>query len=58
MCLYLFQTVVQAYTIGVILTFYSKAVVLQAFVLTFLVVAGLTIYTFQTKHDFSAMYSG
>lgn len=31
---------------------------LQAVILTFLVVAGLTLYTFQTKHDFSAMYSG
>ncbi|KAJ3634345.1 hypothetical protein MTP99_011227 [Tenebrio molitor] len=51
-------TVVEAYTLGVILTFYSQTVVLQAVLLTFIVLAGLTFYTFQTKHDFSTMYSG
>ncbi|XP_066141408.1 protein lifeguard 4-like [Euwallacea fornicatus] len=50
-------TVVQAYTIGVIVTFYSKAIVLEALVLTLLVLGGLTLYTFQTKYDFSAMHS-
>lgn len=51
-------TVVQAYTIGVIVTFYSKTIVLEALLLTLLVLGGLTLYTFQTKHDFSAMHSG
>nr|XP_023024494.1 protein lifeguard 4-like [Leptinotarsa decemlineata] len=51
-------TVVQAYTIGVIVTFYSQAVVLQALLLTLVVLGGLTLYTFQTKRDFSAMHSG
>ncbi|KAJ8977519.1 hypothetical protein NQ317_017137 [Molorchus minor] len=51
------QTIVQAYTIGVIVTFYSQAVVLQALLLTLIVLGGLTLYTFQTKHDFSAMHS-
>ncbi|KAJ8961290.1 hypothetical protein NQ318_008975 [Aromia moschata] len=50
-------TIVQAYTIGVIVTFYSQAVVLQALLLTLVVLGGLTLYTFQTKHDFSAMHS-
>ncbi|CAH0557260.1 unnamed protein product [Brassicogethes aeneus] len=51
-------TVVQAYTVGVVVTYYSQAVVIQALVLTLVVLGGLTAYTFQTKHDFSAMHSG
>ncbi|RZB41020.1 lifeguard 4 [Asbolus verrucosus] len=51
-------TVFQAYTVGVIVTYYSQAVVLQALLLTLIVLTALTLYTFQTKHDFSAMYSG
>ncbi|XP_050306717.1 protein lifeguard 4-like [Anthonomus grandis grandis] len=51
-------TVVQGYTIGVIVTFYSKTIVLEALLLTFLVLGCLTVYTFQSKHDFSAMHSG
>ncbi|EFA03439.1 protein lifeguard 4 [Tribolium castaneum] len=51
-------TVVEAYTVGVILTYYSQAVVLQALLLTLVIVGSLTFYTFQTKRDFSAMYSG
>ncbi|XP_013196199.1 protein lifeguard 4 [Amyelois transitella] len=46
-------TVVQAYTVGVIVSFYNTAVVLQALVLTFAVVFALTLYTFNTKRDFS-----
>ena len=48
-----FQTVVEAYTIGVIVTFYDVSVVIQAFFLTAAVVAGLTAFTFQSKRDFS-----
>ncbi|KAF5269166.1 hypothetical protein FQR65_LT02466 [Abscondita terminalis] len=51
-------TVVEAYTIGVVVTFYSQAVVLQALLLTLVVVGSLTAYTFQTKRDYSTMYSG
>jgi len=55
-------TVVEAYTVGVMVTFFDKLVVLQAFILTSAVVAGLTAFTFQTKRDFSSMgaalYSG
>jgi len=48
-------TVVEAYTVGVLVTFFDKMVVLQAFFLTAAVVAGLTAFTFQTKRDFSKM---
>ncbi|KAF2902510.1 hypothetical protein ILUMI_03672 [Ignelater luminosus] len=51
-------TVVEAYTVGVIVTYYSQAVVLQALLLTLAVLGGLTLYTFQTKRDYSAMHSG
>lgn len=51
-------TAIQAYTIGVIVTFYSKTIVLEALLLTFLVLGGLTVYTFQSKRDFSSWYSG
>lgn len=50
-------TVVQAYSVGVICTFYSQAIVLEALLLTLTVLAGLTLYTFQTKRDFSSMHS-
>lgn len=52
------QTIVQAYTIGVLVTFYSQAIVVQALVLTLAVLGGLTMFTFQTKKDFSMMGSG
>ena len=54
----LFQTVVQAYTLGVVVSFYEVSVVLQAFFLTCAVVAGLTAFTFQTKRDFSHWGAG
>lgn len=51
-------TVVEAYTIGVVVSFYSQAIVIQALILTLIVVGCLTAYTFQTKRDYSSMYSG
>jgi len=55
-------TVVEAYTIGVLVTFFDQHVVIQAFFLTAAVVIGLTAFTFQTKRDFShmgaALYTG
>ncbi|KAK9501571.1 hypothetical protein O3M35_012274 [Rhynocoris fuscipes] len=48
-------TVVQAYSVGVIVTFFDKMVVLEAFIITVTVVAGLTIFTFQTDRDFSSL---
>ncbi len=51
-------TVAEAYTVAVLVTFYDKAVVIQAFFLTAGVVAGLTAFTFQTKRDFSSWGAG
>ncbi|KAK9884338.1 hypothetical protein WA026_005288 [Henosepilachna vigintioctopunctata] len=50
-------TVVEAYTIGVVVSFYDKDVVIEALFLTLAVVGGLTIYSFQTKRDYSSSYS-
>lgn len=47
-------TVVQAYTVGVICTYFDQLAVIQAFFITFSVVAFLTLYTLQTKRDFSS----
>ncbi|RVE52052.1 hypothetical protein evm_003330 [Chilo suppressalis] len=46
-------TVVQAYSIGVVVSFCDTLVVLQALGITFSVVFGLTLYTLNTKRDFS-----
>uniref|UniRef100_A0A8D8WZF3 Protein lifeguard 4 n=1 Tax=Cacopsylla melanoneura TaxID=428564 RepID=A0A8D8WZF3_9HEMI len=51
-------TMVQALTLGIVVTYYQQMVVLQAIFLTFIVVVGLTSFTFQSKRDFSAMGSG
>merc|ERR1711874_620649 len=40
-------TVVEAYTVGVLVTFFDQSVVIQAFFLTAAVVIGLTAFTFQ-----------
>ena len=52
------QTVVEAFTVGVLVAHYDTAVVLQAFFLTATVVIGLTLYTFQSKRDFSGWGAG
>lgn len=49
----LLQTAVQAFTIGVVVSYYNTNVVLQALGLTFATVTGLTVYTLNTKRDFS-----
>lgn len=51
-------TVIQAYTVGVVLTYYNQAIVLQAFGLTLAVASGITAFTFQTKRDFSFLGVG
>lgn len=51
-------TLVQAYTVAVVVSFYDQLAVLQAFLLTMGVTVGLTLYTFQTKRDFSAWGAG
>lgn len=51
-------TLAQAYSVGVIVTFYDQLAVLQAFVLTLGVTVALTLYTFQSKRDFSTWGAG
>jgi protein lifeguard len=48
-------TLFESLTIGTIVSFYDKFLVIQAIVITAVIVLGLTMYTFQTKRDFSAM---
>uniref|UniRef100_A0A170YYS6 Protein lifeguard 4-like protein n=1 Tax=Triatoma infestans TaxID=30076 RepID=A0A170YYS6_TRIIF len=48
-------TVVQAYAVGVTVTFFDKMVVLQALIITVVIVGGLTAFTFQTNRDFSSL---
>ena len=43
-------TVVEAYTVGVLVTFFDQSVVIQAFFLTAAVVIGLTAFTFQVGY--------
>lgn len=51
-------TLVEAYSVGVIVTFYDQLAVLQAFFLTLCVTLGLTVYTLQSKRDFSSWGTG
>merc|ERR1711990_78288 len=51
-------TMVEAYTVGVIVTFYDKLIVLEAFGLTAAVTIALTVYTLQSKRDFSGWAAG
>lgn len=48
-------TLFESFTIGTIVSFYDKILVIQALLITTVIVVGLTIYTFQTKRDFSPM---
>ncbi|CAG0885766.1 unnamed protein product [Darwinula stevensoni] len=49
------KTVVEAYTIGVVISFFDIVIVLQAFFLTLIVSIALTIYTLQSKKDLSQL---
>ncbi|XP_077121298.1 protein lifeguard 4 [Ranitomeya variabilis] len=51
-------TLLEAITVGIAVTFYDVAVVLQAFILTTAVFFGLTAFTFQSKRDFSKLGAG
>ncbi|XP_053318017.1 protein lifeguard 4 [Spea bombifrons] len=51
-------TLLEAITVGIAVTFYEVAVVIQAFVLTAAVFFGLTLFTFQSKRDFSKLGAG
>lgn len=45
----------EAYTVGTVVTFYDTTVVLEALVITLGLFLGLTLFTFQSKWDFSGM---
>merc|ERR1719508_718209 len=55
-------TVILAYIVAVLVTFFNQIVVIEAFFLTAAVVIGLTAFIFQTTRDFSnmgaALFSG
>ncbi|XP_069101715.1 protein lifeguard 4-like [Argopecten irradians] len=51
-------TLFEAYTVGVVVTFYQVHSVIEAFVLTLAVTGALTAYTFQSKRDFSSWGAG
>eukprot|EP00795_Rhopilema_esculentum_P002164 gene2164-17754_t len=51
-------TLCEAYTIGTVVTFFDQFVVLQAFMLTVGTTMALTVYTFQSKKDFSNWGAG
>jgi len=48
-------TLFEAFTLGIVVGFYDQVIVLQAIVITLGVFLGLTLFTFQTKYDFSGM---
>lgn len=45
----------EAYTIGTLVTFYDTMIVLEALLITLGLFAGLTLFTLQSKWDFSGM---
>uniref|UniRef100_A0A8C3VW19 Transmembrane BAX inhibitor motif containing 4 n=1 Tax=Catagonus wagneri TaxID=51154 RepID=A0A8C3VW19_9CETA len=51
-------TLLEALTVAFVVTFYDVYIVLQAFILTTAVFLGLTVYTLQSKRDFSKFGAG
>ncbi|KAK7005652.1 UPF0005-domain-containing protein [Favolaschia claudopus] len=48
-------TLMEAFTLGVVVAFYDNLIVLQALIITLGVFIGLTLFTFQSKYDFEGM---
>ncbi|KDQ55831.1 hypothetical protein JAAARDRAFT_37251 [Jaapia argillacea MUCL 33604] len=48
-------TLMEAFTLGVVIAFYDNIIVLQALLITLGVFLGLTMFTFQSKYDFSGL---
>ncbi|KAL0956656.1 hypothetical protein HGRIS_002788 [Hohenbuehelia grisea] len=48
-------TLMEAFTLGVIVAFYDTKIVMQALLITLGVFLGLTLFTLQSKYDFSGM---
>ncbi|CAF0865207.1 unnamed protein product [Didymodactylos carnosus] len=51
-------TLFESFTIGTLVSFFDKFLVVQALIITSVIVCCLTMYTFQTKRDFSTMGAG
>jgi len=48
-------TLLEAFTLGVLCAYFDNAIVLQALLITLGVFLGLTVFTFQSKYDFSGL---
>ncbi|KAK7040104.1 hypothetical protein VNI00_009909 [Paramarasmius palmivorus] len=48
-------TALEAFTLGVVVSFYDNLIVLQALIITTAVFLGLTLFTFQSKYDFDGL---
>ncbi|KAM0754910.1 hypothetical protein T439DRAFT_283945 [Meredithblackwellia eburnea MCA 4105] len=48
-------TVLEAITVGSVVSYFNTTVVLQALIITTFVFVGLTLFTFQSKYDFGQM---
>jgi FtsH-binding integral membrane protein len=48
-------TLLEAFSLGLVVSFYDNVIVLQALIITVGVFLGLTLFTFQSKYDFSGM---
>jgi FtsH-binding integral membrane protein len=48
-------TLLEAFTLGIGIAFYDNVIILQALIITLGVFLGLTLFTFQSKYDFSGM---
>lgn len=48
-------TLMEAFTLGVVVAFYDNIIVIQALLITLGVFIGLTLFTLQSKYDFSGM---
>jgi len=48
-------TLLEAFTLGVVVAFYDNNIVIQALLITLGVFLGLTLFTFQSKYDFSGL---
>jgi hypothetical protein len=48
-------TLLEAFTLGVVVAFFDNIIVLQALLITLGVFFGLTLFTWQSKYDFSGM---
>ncbi|CAF1084894.1 unnamed protein product, partial [Didymodactylos carnosus] len=51
-------TLFESFTIGTLVSYFDKLLVIQALIITAVIVCCLTMYTFQTKRDFSTMGAG